>query len=339
MAGGMAVHTLRHLAVLGLLLVAAAGPAADPEQPGDGFLKPIPDRGAVPPIVEPAVRPVQEALAFRARARGHAQHIRQIRREHLGKIRVRALRDQGIAELRKLEDPAAFGPLVEELKREQDDVRLAVLDHLAGRGDAGQAALARVAIYDASPAIRAEAVARLVAPASKPVLRVLDEGLRSPVHDIANRAGIVAGATFALESIPLLIFAQSTADPVETEGDLAWIAVGTQRAFVAGIEPVVGDGAGAFRPIPGILQEGVILRVVDAVAIFYRTEIHYHLVLMTTHDWGQPTDHLAYDMRAWWHWYNDEYVPFKNEQIAEARMAGRRDAPPDSGPGGQPSGN
>ena len=132
--------------------------------------------------------------------------------------------------------------------------------------------------------------------------------------------------------------AQSTADPVETEGDLAWIAVATQRVYVAGVEPVVGNAAGAFRPIPGIVQEGVILRVVDAVAIFYRTEIHRSLVAMTTDDWGRPTDYLAYDMKAWWQWYNDEYVPFKNEQIAEARMADRRDAPPEPGDG-QSSGN
>jgi hypothetical protein len=336
------VHRLRQLAALGLLLAAGAGPEPVAPGQGGGILAPIPDRGAVPPIVAPAPRPPEAERAYRARVRQCAKHIRRIRHEYLGKIKVPGLREEGIAELRKLQDPAAFGPLVEELRREQDDVRLAVLDHLAGRGDQGQAALARVAIYDQNPEIRRKAVQRLVAPASKPVLRVLDEGLRSPVHDIANNAGIVAGATFALESIPLLIFAQATEDPVENEGDLAWIAVGTQRAFVAGIEPVVGEGAGAFRPIPGILQEGVILRVVDAVAIFYRTEIHYVLVRMTTADWGQPTDHLAYDMKAWWHWYNDEYVPFKNRQLAEARMADQRggpEAPPGSGAGDPPSGN
>jgi hypothetical protein len=77
---------------------------------------------------------------------------------------------------------------------------------------------------------------------------------------------------------------------------------------------------------------------VDAVAIFYRTEIHRVLVAMTTEDWGQPTDYLAYDMKAWWEWYNAEYVPFKNEQLAEARLAEQLGAPAADGPG-QSSGN
>jgi hypothetical protein len=275
----------------------------------------------VPPIVEIALRPDQQELDFRARSRDCAQQVRRIRRKYLGDIRVQMLRDQGIAELGKLEDPAAFKPLIEELVGEKDDVRLAIFDHFTGQGDEGQAALAWVAIYDDDARMRHEASRRLVAPASKPVLQVLDRGLRSPVHDIANNAGIVAGAVHALESIPLLIFAQATADPVEDEGDLAWILVTTQRAFVAGVEPVTGSGVGAFRPIPGVLQEGVLLRVVDAVAIFYRTEIHRVLVAMTTDDWGRPTEHLAYDMKAWWEWYNAEYVPFKNEQLAQARLA------------------
>ena len=42
---------------------------------------------------------------------------------------------------------------------------------------------------------------------------------------------------------------------------------------------------------------------------------------MTTDDWGQSTEYLGYDMRAWWEWYNGEYVPFKNEQAQLARLA------------------
>ncbi len=200
-------------------------------------------------------------------------------------------------------------------------MRLAVLDHFAARGDAGQAALARVAIFDEDDGIRHEASRRMVAPASDPVLRVLDEGLRSNVHRIANNAGTLAGALRAAQTIPLLIFAQATADPVGEQGDIAWIAVATQRAFVAGVQPVVGNGAGAFQPIPGIVQEGAILRIVDAVVIFYRTEVHRVLVQITTDEWGESTAHLGYDIRAWWEWYNTEYVAFKNEQLREQQLA------------------
>ncbi len=283
-----------------------------PDDPPQGMLSPIPNHGAVPPIVEPAERSGDEELAFRRRSRELAGQIRRIRHDYLGPTRADALRAHGIDELRMLTDPAAFIPLIEELADEQDDVRLAVLDHLAAQGDDGQAALASAAIYGEDEAIRHEAQRRMVSPASAPVLRVLDTGLRSNRHDIANQAGTLAGALRALEAIPLLIFAQVTADPFEKKGDLAWIAVATQRAFVAGLEPVVGSGAGAFRPIPGVVQEGAILRVVDAVVIFYRTEVHRVLVMMTTDEWGQSTAHLGYDPREWWVWYNEVYVPFRN---------------------------
>ncbi|MHC4303650.1 MAG: HEAT repeat domain-containing protein, partial [Planctomycetota bacterium] len=260
------MHRCGHLALLGTLAVALAASAQTQDSstwsqtdPRYGFLSPIPDHGAVPPIVQTALRPTRQELDFRARVRDYARQIRRVRHEYLGEVRVQALRDQGIAELLKLQDPAAFKPLIEELQREKDDVRLAVFDHLAALGDEGQAALTWVAIHDDDGRMRHEATRRLVAPASKPVLRVLDQGLRSPVHEIANAAGTVAGATYALETIPLLIFAQATADPVENEGDLAWILVATQTAYVAGIEPIVGSGSGAFAVIPGVVQEGVLL--------------------------------------------------------------------------------
>ncbi len=318
------------LSVLPLLAVAPVD-AQEPQQgwtqddPRYGLLTPIPDHGAVPPIIELAGRPSDEELAFRRRSREYAAEIRRIRHEYLGGMRVAELRARGLDELRRLTDPAAFMPLIEELSDQKDDVRLAVLDHFAGQGDDGQAALAWIAVYDPGEAFRHEAQRRIVSPAPDTVLRVLDTALRSNRHDIANHAGTLAGSLRALQTIPLLIFAQATADPFEETGDLAWIAVATQRAFVARIEPIVGSGAGAFQPIPGVVQEGAILRVVDAVVIFYRTEVHRSLVMMTTDDWGQSTAHLGYDMKVWWAWYNDEYLPARNAEIAAAALQRRAD--------------
>ncbi len=287
--------------------------------PGEAPLAPLPDRGAVPPIVEPAPpRLPQDEIAFRGRQRELRQQIRRIRHEHFGDIRVPEIRAEGVRGLRELNDPAALAPLVEELAGERDDVRLPVLDHVAAQGEHGQAALAWVAIHDEQDAIRHEATMRMVAPAGPEVLRILDTALRSNVHETANRAGALAGALRAVQAIPLLIFAQATADRLDSTGDVAWIAIATQQAFVAAVEPVVGSGAGAFRPIPGVVQEGVVLRVVDAVVIFYRTEVHRVLVMMTTDDWGQETASMGYDMRAWWAWYNQTYVPFVNERARDS---------------------
>ncbi len=296
-----------------------SGVAAD--DPRYGLLSPIPDHGSVPPIVDLLTSASEGQIASRARSREFTLQIRAIRHEYLGKNRILEARAQGIAQLREFTDPAAFMPLIRELSGEANDVRLELLDHLATLGEHGQAALAWMAIYDHDPAIRNEAMTRMVSPPQRPVLTVLDQALRQHRHTIANNAGMVAGALNALETIPLLIFAQATADPAESQGDLAWIAIETQHAYVQRIEAVAGDAAGAFRPILGIVTDGVVLRVVDAVAINYRTEIHRSLVAMTTNDWEQSTEHLGYDMARWREWYNSEYLPFKREQARLAQLA------------------
>ncbi|NNM26036.1 MAG: hypothetical protein HKO59_08640 [Phycisphaerales bacterium] len=303
-------------ALTGLAAVAGdAGVATGADDPRFGLLGPLPASGAVPSIVHLRDAPRESDLTLRARARDYAGQIRRLRRAHFGPIRSPAVRASGLAELREFTDPAAFRPLIEELAGEGDEVRLALLDHFRGQGEEGQAALAWVAITDEDEAIRGEAGRRLAAPAATPVLRVLDQTLRSNRHEIANNAGAVAGMLGAIETIPLLIFSQATRDPApQDEGDLAWIAIQTQRAFVANVRPVVGDNSGAFEPVLGVVSEGIVLRVTDAVVIVYRTVIHNALVAMTSRDWGRPTDDMGYDMRRWWEWYNEEYLPYKRDQ-------------------------
>jgi hypothetical protein len=326
------VHHASSIVASLLTGLAVAGPAvADPPQeepawkqtdPRYGLLSPLPETGGVPPIVQLMHGPGPAEIERRKLEREYEKQIRRIAYEHLGKIRVPETRARGIAAICELDDPVAFMPMIEVLAGEADDVRLAMVDHFAACGKEGQAALAWVAIHDKDPGLRAEARSRLGEPAPAPVLRVLDGALRSPRHEIASRAGLVAGAVNALETIPLLIFAQAApGGSDEPMGDLAWIAIEKQRAFIAALIPIVGDGVAAFQPIPGVVSEGVILRVYDAVVVIYRTEIHRVLVGMTSRDWGQPTGHLGYDMDRWWAWYNDEYLPFKNEQIRAAALA------------------
>ena len=137
-------------------------------------------------------------------------------------------------------------------------------------------------------------------------------------------SGQLAGTLHVLNSIPLLIMAQVAPPPQgeQPAGDLAWIAIETQRAYVAGLQPIAGNGAAAFAPIVGVVTDGSVMRVVDAVVIIYRTEIHNILVGMTSDDWGQSTEYLGYDINAWWHWYNEEYLPHKNAQNSGGDSAG-----------------
>lgn len=327
----MMLRFWKNLLVIGIIASfcsALSAQTSQPQKPQDtkanadqDKLPELPAKGQLPPTRNKISEPAEGDIAFSAKQRNFRKQIQKIRRKHFGKIRVAKIRQQGLEQIMEFTDPAAFEPLIKELAKEADDIRLALLDHFSQQGDYGQGALAWLAVYDKDPAIRNESMMRLVAPATGPVLNILDQALRSRNDVVATNAGALAGALNALEVIPLLIFAQAATSAAESKGDLAWMAIETQIVFTAGLVPVVGDNAGAFQPILGVISDGFVLRIVDAVAITYRTQIHYSLVSMTTNDWGQSTEYLGYDMGQWRQWYNTEYIPFKNEQAEIVRLA------------------
>ncbi|MHC4219051.1 MAG: hypothetical protein ACYSU7_11415, partial [Planctomycetota bacterium] len=49
-------------------------------------------------------------------------------------------------------------------------------------------------------------------------------------------------------------------------GQRAWVAVANQVAFVSALIPITGDAAGAFQPIPGVVNEGVVLDVEGVIS-------------------------------------------------------------------------
>lgn len=286
--------------------------------PAVGLLTPIPENGGLPAIYSSLYETTETEIRHRATVRGYTMQIRQLRHKHFGDIRRDEIRKQGIELLKEFTDPAAFHPMIKELTREKDDVRLAMLDHFAGQGEHGQAALAWVVLYDTDTAIRNEAMRRMTSPVAEPVRYLVDRALRSTNMDTISAASVLVNAMNITQAIPLLIFAQvSVSQAAETSGDLAWIAIQTQHAYVAGLIPVAGDNAGAFQPIIGVVSDGAVLRVQDAVVIEYRPFVHQSLVNMTTLDSGQSTASLGYNIQAWWTWYNETYVPFKNGQLAQ----------------------
>lgn len=311
------------LATVLLAACVAAPPSPPPTRPiPENLLRPIPDRGGLPriPGADPAL--ASGRLLRQHEHRSATAAIEAIRRRHFGSQRVAAIRSEGMERLRDHRSGAALLAMHASLRREADDVRLAMLDHFESQGSAGQAALAFVAIREPEAALRGEATRRLRVPADPGALAMLDEGLRETRHEIVNRAGWVAGHLQAIEAIPHLIFAQVSADPVRQQGDLAWIAIGTQVSYVADLVPVVGNGVGAFQPIVGTVFEGVVLQVQDAVAYTYRSDAHHSLVALTSWDFGEPTDRIGFDPRVWRRWFNETYVPFnlaRHEAASPAR--------------------
>jgi hypothetical protein len=314
-------RTLASVLVLSLAVPAASAIAPPPS--------PLPSEGAVAPMAGAdlaagqAARPevetgAQDDAVPRKASRDEAVRLRQLRREHFGSVRSPELRAKGLAALSEFGTANSIELLYAMLRREKPDVRDAMLDRIDSFGAKGQAALTWIAIEDPDAAMRTAATARIDRPATPATLGVLDLALRQNAHATVNRAGALAGTLNALPAIPLLIFAQVASDEVADQGDLAWIAMGTQRSYVSNVAPVLGDGSGAFTPIVDTILQGFVLRVTDAVAVTYRADAHHALVAMTGADWGKPTGHLGYDPKAWWAWYNDEYVPFKRAQAAEA---------------------
>lgn len=290
-----------------------------------GVPAPIPSEGVVPPIPGAGSVGSERELTMRARVREYEKQLRIIKRKYFGAAgmqRAEALRAEGFAQLREFTDPAAFGPMLKLFGDAEDEIVLMMLDHFATLEDDGQAVLASVAIFHERPAIRNEATVRITMPPVSTVLGVLDGALRSQDSQVVSNAALLAGTHNILETIPLLIFGQAAATGREEgRGDIAWIAIETQRAYVQGVNPVAGNAAGAFAPIIGTVSEGSVLRIQDAVVITYRTVVHRVLVSMTTADWGESTAELGYDLNGWWSWYNGEYVPFKANQAALKALA------------------
>lgn len=321
--GNETVRAMRWLRACAIVLACAAAAALvtarAPAAQNDGasevkrsvpasLVTPIPSTGAVPPIADRSALNVPRELAPGVSALEYERRAKALKASCFGG-RKGATRARGITQISDWTDPTSWPVLWRVMRAEADDVRLAVLDHLAEQGGLGEAQLADLAIRDDDAAIRHEAARRIGRPAGPEVLAVIDNALRAPQHAIANNAGILAGRVDAFAAIPVLIFAQATADEARSKADLAWIAIATRQSYVANVVPVVGNGSGAFQPVIGSVASGVVMRVQDAVVYTYRADVHNALVSLTTRQSGQATADFGWDMARWWTWFNAEFVP------------------------------
>jgi len=231
-----------------------------------------------------------------------------------------ALREEGLRMLRTFTTPEGQWAIYHASRGADGPIKMQVLEHLAGLGPAGQAGLTWIAIHDRDAAIRNEAAERIEQPPSNEALAVLDGALRSPNHMVVNQAGLLAGQINAIKAIPLLIAAQFAQDPVQDQADLAWIAIGTQRSYVANLVPITGNSSAGFQPVIGQIYEGVVMAIDDAAAVAttYRPGVHQSLMALATLDSGQSTAHLGWDLNAWVTWYNDTYLPILAARAAES---------------------
>ena len=207
--------------------------------------RPIPTEGAVPPVVSPELLDAINDMRLAAEHGPYQRRIRAIARAGLGRMRDENKRQAALGALRGFTDSGALFAMPFVLKDEAQDVKAAMLRHLSESGPVGQAALAWTAIHHDDAGMRSAAAESITSRDEPLVLAAIETGLRDNRHAIVTRAGMLAGMIDAVQAIPLMIFSQYSRDPIEKKGDLAWIAIGTQRSYVQNLIPTTGNGAGA----------------------------------------------------------------------------------------------
>ncbi|CAG0951298.1 hypothetical protein PHYC_00217 [Phycisphaerales bacterium] len=286
--------------------------------------------------------PAAKRYAEQQKARLAAEKsLRKIRAKHFGTIKNVQIRQEGIVQLREFTEPSLFSSMIRLFEREGADVRTALLDHFQDSGTPeGEAALAWMGVFDKDVELRNDAtkrVKKLVADhggVPNPVKYVVFEGLRSQDTDVVTSAARLGAGIDMMDSIPWMIARLITGQPIQTpqtqsigigsrdpDSALAWIMVGTQTAFVSDLTPVVGPSAVAFDPQLSVVNEGVILRVLDAVVVTYHVDIYNVLTDFTSRMYGQSTRGLGWNVPAWRQWYAKDFLPEMARRAEEQKAA------------------
>ncbi|MEM1071839.1 MAG: hypothetical protein AAGB48_11385 [Planctomycetota bacterium] len=241
------------------------------------------------------------------------REVRRIFATFFKRTRNPDMHERGWVELeRHLPDTRLTELLLELFGGEPIELRSELLHRFAEAvPDHADVILAWAAVFGEDAELRTVAAGRLLEivgqdEPSRRVQVILSEGLKDSDSDTAIAAAELVQAFNLLRAVPML--AQAQAQPRQSEnavrrGALAQIVVGSQQAFVQDLTPVVATNAVGFQPTIGVVTNGVVLRVLDAVVWEYRTPIHRSLVEMTTAATGDATSRFGYDTRAWRDWY------------------------------------
>lgn len=294
--------------------------------------------GAVPVRVEDPGSPESKRKAAANRERiALERELNKLRVTYFRSAKNVELRRTGLEKLRAYTAPEQYPSLVKVFARSDGDVQMTITDMLAAqRTPEGDATLAWIATMVDEPGFRAYGRDRLALRVSElegevpqTATTVIEMAIRSP-----NPQHVLSGAQLAdkfniVAMIPHLINAQFQGQRAggrsesERTGDLAWIAIGQQVAFVSDLTPIVSDSAVAFDPTIGVINTGSLIRIQDAVVTTYRTEILPSLVGLSSRAWGASTAPLGDDQLAWQRWYTEQYLPMVERLAVEDAMQDR----------------
>lgn len=290
---------------------------------------------AAPPASSPSPSQVKEAHAqFQRRSLPLERDLRKIRQQYFKGVRNPDIRRLGIAKLQEFNDPASF-PTLLDVFRDEADVRVAMMDHLASL-DTPEAhtTLAWTAVFDEQADVRTAAKDKLARRFAHEqpglgVQSVVAEGLRRSNNTVLTSSANLAEVLKLYEAIPMMVAAQlgggtgggGASRQNSADGALAYILVGRQQSFVSDLEPVVGDSAVGFDPTLSVVTEGVVLRVIDAAVVTYQMDVHSALTRLSSAGWGRSTSELGFDQRRWREWVKAELPAIIAKRDQAAREA------------------
>jgi hypothetical protein len=246
-------------------------------------------------------------------------------------------------------DPAAYEPLLKVFAREEDDVYATLASMFAEcNTPEADAALAWSAIMAGDDSLRRIASDHMrsrilaIGGPTPQMVAVMDLALQGDSEDRANVAAAFADEFGIIGLIPRLISAQVSGQTggggtiPDDDGDVAFIAIGRQVAFVSDLTPVVSDSAVAFDPTVSVINEGTLIRVHDAAITIYRDMVHASLVNLSSRASGRSTRELGFDTDAWKRWYIEEFLPARRQQelADQAERQNENDLPEAPAPAG-----
>ncbi|RNC81540.1 MAG: hypothetical protein ED559_07050 [Phycisphaera sp.] len=267
-----------------------------------------------PPQTE---EPIEQELAPLGPLREVEQDLRRTYYQFFKRTRNKQMHEQGWRELERfMDDPRVYELMIELFEDKPIEMRRKLLELFVEQAsEDADVVLAWVAVFNEDEELRTWAAGRLTervgeGEPSHRIQLVIESGLTSGDDDAAIASSSLVRRFNLLKAVPYLIQAQAQPQRQDVRrGAIAQIVVGTQQAFVANLTPVVANNAVGFQPTIGIVTDGVVLRVMDAVVWTYRTQINRDLVAMTSDAWGRSTAKFGYDQKQWFDWYNNEFKP------------------------------
>ncbi|GAB5495313.1 MAG: hypothetical protein Phyf2KO_03930 [Phycisphaerales bacterium] len=261
--------------------------------------------------------PIERELTPLGPLREVEQDLRRTFYQFFKRTRNEQMHEQGWRELKRfMDDPRVYELMIELFEDKPIEMRRKLLElFVEEASEDADVVLAWVAVFNEDEQLRIWAAGRLTERVGegKPSHRiqlVIESGLTSGEDDAAIASSNLVRRFNLLKAVPYLIQAQAQPQRQDVRrGAIAQIVVGTQQAFVANLTPVVANNAVGFQPTIGVVTDGVVLRVMDAVVWSYRTQINRDLVAMTSDAWGRSTAKFGYDQKQWFDWYNNEFKP------------------------------